>query len=372
MDSKKIGEFIHELRAEKGLSQYKLADMIPISRQAVSKWERGVTIPDSSTLLRLSVIFDVSIDELLSGERLTKDALKSGIGNTITLSAIDEINKKAKRIKKLNLSIIVIVLFFLIAFLGYYFISSYNSIKVFTVEGETKNFTTTDGIFITTKDKIYFRLGNLMYDQNINIDNFELYYLVDNEKRMVFSSDTYNLLIRDYYGHNAYFDLDNLNKIVNNLYLRISFNGTYEDIHLVLKKDFANNKFFSFKKNSIPSDDNNIDMPIFSSNNNIFEDLGKLNCNDDILCTLTVEENNHEIVYTYIKEPNILNVTDIGGLNHIEWSYFINDGIIDYKVYEQEQEVENITIILDEISVNSENYDFIQNIYDNYIIKHLH
>lgn len=204
------------------------------------------------------------------------------------------------------------MLFFLIAFLGYYFISSYNSIKVFIVEGETKNFATTDGISITTKDKIYFRLGNLMYDQNINIDNFELYYLVGDEKRMVFSSDTYNLLIRDYYGYNALFDYDDLNKFVNNLYLRINFNGTYEDIHLVLKKDFANNKFLSFKKNSIPSDDNNIDMPIFSSNNNIFEDLGKLNCNDDILCTLTVEENNHKIVYTYIKEPNILNVNDTG------------------------------------------------------------
>lgn len=276
--------------------------------------KRG-SIPDSSTLLRLSIIFDVSIDELLIGKKLTKEMRISDIHNSITLSAVDEINRKLKRIKKikkLKLSIIVILLFFLIAFLGYYFISSYNSIKVFIVEGETKNFTTTDGISITTKYKIYFRLGNLMYDQNINIDNFELYYLVGDEKRMVFSSDTYNLLIRDYYGYNALFDYDDLNKFVNNLYLRINFNGTYEDIHLVLKKDFANNKFLSFKKNSIPSDDNNIDMPIFSSNNNIFEDLGKLNCNDDILCTLTVEENNHKIVYTYIKEPNILNVNDTG------------------------------------------------------------
>lgn len=42
MDPQKIGKFIYKLRTEKGLSQYKLAEMIPISRQAISKWERGV------------------------------------------------------------------------------------------------------------------------------------------------------------------------------------------------------------------------------------------------------------------------------------------------------------------------------------------
>lgn len=54
LDSKVIGQFINELRTENGLSQYQLDNMIPISRETVSKWERGITTPDSSTLLVLS------------------------------------------------------------------------------------------------------------------------------------------------------------------------------------------------------------------------------------------------------------------------------------------------------------------------------
>lgn len=186
MDPKKIGKFIYELRTEKGLSQYKLADMIPISRQAVSKWERGVTIPDSSTLLILSKIFDVSIDELLFGRRFTKGDSKSDIQRSITLGVVDDINKKSATVKKLKISIILSLLIFIIMFLSYYFINSYNSIKVYTINGESNSFRTVDGIFITTKDKIYFRLGDLSYNQNIKIDNFELYYLENGEEKKCF------------------------------------------------------------------------------------------------------------------------------------------------------------------------------------------
>lgn len=72
LDSKVIGQFINELRTENGLSQYQLDNMIPISRETVSKWERGITTPDSSTLLVLSKIFDISINEILLGRRFTK------------------------------------------------------------------------------------------------------------------------------------------------------------------------------------------------------------------------------------------------------------------------------------------------------------
>ena len=76
MDQDKIGKFILQLRTERKLSQYQLADMVPISRQAVSKWERGESIPDSSTLVRLSDIFNVTINELLAGKRLKVNSIK--------------------------------------------------------------------------------------------------------------------------------------------------------------------------------------------------------------------------------------------------------------------------------------------------------
>lgn len=369
MDSQKIGKFIYELRTEKGLSQYKLADMIPISRQAISRWETGKAIPDSSTLLVLTKIFGVSTDELLLGRRITKDDSKLDIQSSITLSAVDDINKKSATVKKLRISIILSLLIFIIMFLGYYFINSYNSIKVFTINGETNNFTTKDGIFVVTRDKIYFRLGNFVNKENIEIDNFELYYLENDEEKKVFSSDTSNILIRDYYGYSEYFHYGNLNKIINNLYLRISFNDTYEDIHLVLKKDFANNNFLFFKDKKISLEDNNQDIPTSVSNNNIIKDFGKLNCDDDI-CTFDVEDGEHNITYTHIKGSSLLNVTDSGFTNVVEWNYFIDTGMIIYSVYENNEQIENITLNVDDIS--SDNKKYIQQFQSEYIIKHLH
>lgn len=61
----KTGRIIKKLRIENGYSQYTLADKLEISRQAVSKWERGVAIPSTETLIKLSEAFKVSINDLL-------------------------------------------------------------------------------------------------------------------------------------------------------------------------------------------------------------------------------------------------------------------------------------------------------------------
>ena len=62
MDKEKIGSFIRALRVEKHMKQQDLADAVFVSRQAVSLWERGKTIPDSSILCLLSEFFDVSVN----------------------------------------------------------------------------------------------------------------------------------------------------------------------------------------------------------------------------------------------------------------------------------------------------------------------
>ena len=152
MDPDKIGKFIYELRKEKNLSQYQLADMVPISRQGVSKWERGKTIPDTQTLVVLSKIFDVSINELLNGERDPKNTIEQ-----TTLSILDQSIKKTQLIKKITIASITIIAILLLAFLSYYFINSYNSIQVYKIGNTSDNFTTTDGIFITTRENYYFK-----------------------------------------------------------------------------------------------------------------------------------------------------------------------------------------------------------------------
>lgn len=243
MDSKKIGAFILNLRKDHQLSQEDLAKMIPISREAVSKWERGVTIPSSETLLILSNIFNVSVDSLLLGEypnENQKNQLQS-----LTLEILDDNNKKKKKLRSMRLLVIILSLSFISLFFGYYFFTTYDSVKVYMVNGNSKSFEMTDGIFITTKSKSYFRLGNLKYPDDINITGVEMYYIKNNKKTTVFISNDYISLIKDYTGYNAYFGLEGLQTVSNNTYLKINYNEKEEEvIHLKLIKDFRNNKIF--------------------------------------------------------------------------------------------------------------------------------
>ncbi len=80
-----IAERLFLLRKQKGLSQEELADMTEVSRQAVSKWERGEAVPDIDKLVKLSQIYGVTIDSIVKGEPeeddffrpLTEEAAKS-------------------------------------------------------------------------------------------------------------------------------------------------------------------------------------------------------------------------------------------------------------------------------------------------------
>ena len=73
MNCDKIGKFIATSRKKKGLTQIELADKLNITDRAVSKWERGKGCPDISLLEDLSKILDVSIIELLKGEKMKKN-----------------------------------------------------------------------------------------------------------------------------------------------------------------------------------------------------------------------------------------------------------------------------------------------------------
>ena len=69
MDQLKIGKLIAECRKQQGLTQTQLAEKLSITDKAVSKWERGIAMPDSSIMLALCDILGISVNELLSGEK---------------------------------------------------------------------------------------------------------------------------------------------------------------------------------------------------------------------------------------------------------------------------------------------------------------
>lgn len=64
-----FGNFLYELRKEKGMTQQELADQLHITNKAVSKWETGEAFPETAQLVPLATIFGVTVDELLRGER---------------------------------------------------------------------------------------------------------------------------------------------------------------------------------------------------------------------------------------------------------------------------------------------------------------
>ena len=64
-----LGETIYRLRTEKNLSQGDLAERLEVSRQSVSKWENDSAVPDLAKIVKLSEVFEVSLDELVKGEK---------------------------------------------------------------------------------------------------------------------------------------------------------------------------------------------------------------------------------------------------------------------------------------------------------------
>lgn len=95
MNQVDTGKFIASSRKEKGLTQVQLAEMLNITDRAVSKWETGKCMPDSSIMLELCNILDVTVNELLSGERIEVNKYEERADeNLIELKRKDENNMK--------------------------------------------------------------------------------------------------------------------------------------------------------------------------------------------------------------------------------------------------------------------------------------
>ena len=113
MDQIKIGKFIAELRKNKNMTQEQLGEKLGVSFKTISKWENGRGMPELSTLKPLSEELGVSINEILSGEKLKKqdyqEKFEENIVNTLNYS-----NKKIKSIKHIFILLVVFILFILL------------------------------------------------------------------------------------------------------------------------------------------------------------------------------------------------------------------------------------------------------------------
>ena len=97
MDQIKIGKFIAECRKKVNLTQMQLAEKLGITDKAVSKWERGIAMPDSSIMLELCDILGISVNELLNGEVINMDNNKQK-NEQLLLEMAQELEAKNKTI----------------------------------------------------------------------------------------------------------------------------------------------------------------------------------------------------------------------------------------------------------------------------------
>ncbi len=73
MDTIQIGKFLSQLRKERGLTQEQLGQQLGVTNKTVSRWEKGNYLPPAEILLLLSQLYGITINELLSGQRLEKE-----------------------------------------------------------------------------------------------------------------------------------------------------------------------------------------------------------------------------------------------------------------------------------------------------------
>ena len=114
MDQIKIGRFIAECRKKANLTQMQLAEKLGITDKAISKWERGVAMPDTSIMLELCDILCISVNELLSGEKISMEN-NNQKNEQLMLDMAKELKKKNKIIWSSMWAILIVSMIALIA-----------------------------------------------------------------------------------------------------------------------------------------------------------------------------------------------------------------------------------------------------------------
>ena len=121
MDQIKIGRFIAEHRKKVNLTQMQLAETLGITDRAISKWENGKSLPDSSIMLELCDVLGITVNDLLSGEVVTMDNYNKEMEKNL-LEAVKEKEQADKRLLAVEIvigitaTVVLFVLIFVAAF----------------------------------------------------------------------------------------------------------------------------------------------------------------------------------------------------------------------------------------------------------------
>ena len=182
MNTKKIGNFIANLRKEKNLTQKELADKLNIKDKAVSRWETGKNMPDISILEMLAKELGVTINELLLGEKIDEQDFKE----KSEYNTINTLNYTKEKLKQKNKNIFLILI--LAIFITFILASLYLTSKPFS---DFNSFTETinDSYKTAMKDENINKYANILKiyysdEQDINYYNLAIILLEKQGKEL--------------------------------------------------------------------------------------------------------------------------------------------------------------------------------------------
>jgi len=158
MEQEKIGRFIQELRKEKNMTQLELGERLGVTDRAISKWENGRGMPDLSLIKPLCKELDITINELLSGERIKKEEYQEKLEENI-LNTIKYTDKKIKKNNNVFKMIIGSVLTLIITF-----------ITLFSIDIKRMN----------NNEPVFFSTWGFLYAPAIDLHEIELELAIKN------------------------------------------------------------------------------------------------------------------------------------------------------------------------------------------------
>lgn len=123
MDQRKIGAFLKELRKEKGITQEQMAEELGVSGRTISRWETGSNMPDISLLVEIAEFFDVSIPEIIKGERKSEDMKDEAkeVAETMSDYAKAEKEQLVKSIRNMSImGLVALIVYMVLDVTGFY------------------------------------------------------------------------------------------------------------------------------------------------------------------------------------------------------------------------------------------------------------
>ena len=262
MDQGKIGNFIAELRKQKKMTQAELGDIVGVTGKAVSRWERGLNLPDRAIMNKVSEVLGVSATELLNGEKL-EDLSKDNL-DEITKNSVEYYKKKLiAKFKKIAIIFASgVVLLLLVLFMVFYF-NNVGSCNVYSIGSESAELDA-KGLITQTNDKTTIVISHFRYLGTNIKDVYSIDYdLVLNGK--IIASGGYNLDDINYNKENLdikkFFNIitiylekaNNYNFTkVDDFYIHFRYVDSFNEsfvykLPLRIEKKFSNNKFVYFK-----------------------------------------------------------------------------------------------------------------------------